>query len=177
MQLLLKAIRLHGFQLSSLSLIMDVFETSACHTIYLPRPRPRYYHSKSQISYPSNTDSISSSSPIPLHSIHRTLHTTPLTEFAHITLKSTLPLYHSPSTQHGAPPCAPVPTPPTRRSISANLSPLPQTCTWWASRRRSARRFCILLQRLNSRKWLGICGFGGVRHVEVDRGEVLGLVY
>src|SRR2546421_7087824 len=34
MQLLLKAMRLHGVQLSSLSLIMDVFETSACHTIY-----------------------------------------------------------------------------------------------------------------------------------------------
>ena len=40
---------------------MDVFETSTCHTIYPPRPRPRYYHSKLQNSYPSNTDSISSS--------------------------------------------------------------------------------------------------------------------
>ena len=69
MQLLLKAMRLHGHQLSFLSLIMDVFETPACHTKYPPRPRPRYYHSKLQNSYPSNTDSISSSQET--HTLHR----------------------------------------------------------------------------------------------------------
>lgn len=96
MQLLLKAMRLLRGQLSSLSLIMDVFETPACHTIYPPRPRPRYYHSKLQNSYPSNTDSISSSQEThtlyryPFIPFHRILHTMPLTEFAHITLKSAL---------------------------------------------------------------------------------------
>jgi hypothetical protein len=88
---------------------------SGVPTIYPPRPRPRHYHSKSQNSYPSDTDSISFSQET--YTLHRDLFIPFITPYIPChqrnsptqpsSLPAALPLYHSPSTQHGTPPRVP----------------------------------------------------------------------
>ena len=137
-QLLLKAMRLHGGQLSSLSLIMDVFETPAC-LLYIPQGHvrdittlnrkiltpvtPTRFHSlKKPILYTETSS---------FHSSHPTYHVTngirPHNPQAYpLPFLFTTVLLHNMALR----PARPVATSLTPRPTSANLSPRPNISIW-----------------------------------------------